>query len=80
MNKKEISAEYIGENLILLNHATGKFYQLNSTATLIWEKASKNIKSDEIIKFLKNEYDINEEELEVIVSETMDDLQKKLLI
>ena len=41
MNKKEISAEYIGENLILLNHATGKFYQLNSTATLIWKRLQK---------------------------------------
>ena len=49
----------LGDKTIILNINSGKYYELNSTSSLLWLMIEKGVSEDEIIKKITSTYKIN---------------------
>lgn len=58
---KNISSEKLGDTLIVLNHDTGKYIEINEVGSIILNNIEKN-SIDEISKKISIDFKISEEE------------------
>jgi len=62
--KKNLIHERLGDKIILLYPDSGKFYELNDSATFIFEKIINGKGKMDIIKSLTDEFECDETEAE----------------
>ena len=58
INSSTVSTS-LGEKTIILNIDSGKYYELNSTSSLLWSMIEKGISEDDIVKKITSTYEIN---------------------
>ena len=74
------AAELKGE-LLLLNNAASKFYVMNSTASLIWERLATPTSEDELASALCSKFsDASPQQAREDVSETVKNMREYGLI
>ena len=62
--KKNLIHERLGDKIILLYPDSGKFYELNDSATFIFEKIINGKGKRDIVKSLTDEFECDETEAE----------------
>jgi hypothetical protein len=58
-NKNAIS-ENLSEKTFILNNETGIYIELNETASDLWNSFENKSNSDELMNYLKKEYEVDE--------------------
>jgi DNA-directed RNA polymerase delta subunit len=61
-NETQFIHSSLGEELMMLNTETGDYFNLNVSATKIWEMAEEPIRISEIVTELQDIYTVSEEE------------------
>lgn len=80
-NSELISWRAIDGQVIFLHKKERSFYELNNTASFIWEKASGKVPIRKIISSLSSNYDIEIKTAEKDILEWVEGLlEKKILI
>lgn len=79
-NDDLVSWRIIDEQVIFLHKKDRTFYELNKTASFIWEKAADKIPVETIIGFLSSNYDIDRKTAEKDTLEWVEDLLGKEIL
>ena len=58
INSSTVSTS-LGDKTIILNIDSGKYYELNSTSSLLWTMIEKGESEGEIIKKITSTYEVN---------------------
>lgn len=77
---KDIEAKAIGDEILILKPEAGVFFNLNETATKIWENADGKTTIKDIAKKITEQFDVNEETALKDVVDMVKDMERKKLI
>lgn len=75
-----IICQRIDDELVLLDREHEQIHQLNSVASLIWEKLASGTALDDIVQLLTARYAVDETTARNDIEQLISDLQKKELI
>jgi len=56
---RNIVARAIGESTVLVNLRTNRIYELNATASRIWELVGSGETRSEVVRLLRSDYDVS---------------------
>jgi hypothetical protein len=76
----EIIQSKIGDEVVMLDMASGFYFGLNSVASAIWHKLEKGISFDELIGQLMEEFQVERALCEQDTKELIDQLLEKNII
>lgn len=77
---EDLEWKSIGEETLILNPKTGNFYQLNQTATFIWNLLDKKRKKTHLLQKMTTEFDVKPEDAEKDLDKILSYLHNKKLI
>ncbi len=80
INKDSITYRIIDGEAVILNLDNGYYYSLNKIGTWIWEAINKQNNLNEILNFLKEEYQVPERQLKSDILVLIKDLEKEELV
>jgi hypothetical protein len=60
-NNKTISGR-LHDEMVMMNIDQGKYFSLNNSATVIWEKLENPLSLEELCEILMEEYDVGKEQ------------------
>ena len=80
VNTPQVIAETVGEETIIVNLATGHYFNLQGTAVDVWEAVARQEPVPTIVLELQARYDAGDGEIEDAVARLLDDLQGADLI
>jgi hypothetical protein len=75
VNAHQVIAETIGEETIIVNLATGHYFNLLGTGVEIWEGLARQESVPVIVEQLEARYEAQDGEIRASVSRLIDDLQ-----
>lgn len=78
--RQGIICQKIDDELVLLDRHREQIHQLNSVASLIWEKLASGTEMDDIIQLLTTRYAVDETTARNDIEQLISDLQQKELI
>jgi len=76
----EIIQSKIGDEVVMLDMASGFYFGLNSVASVIWQKLEKGISFDALIGQLMEEFQVERALCEQDTKELIDQLLEKKII
>lgn len=77
---KNISCEKIDDVMIVLNHDTGKYLELNRSAVFIWS-IIENKNRDQIVQLFSNNFKVSNNEAAMLTDEFLDNcVQHRLIV
>ncbi len=80
INKDDVTSRAIGDEEVVLNLENGFYYSLNEVGRGVWQLMNDGKTLGEIVKTLKETYQIPEARLEKDIDEIVQDLEKEGLI
>ncbi len=80
VNAPQVMAETIGGETIIVNLATGHYFNLQGSGVEIWEGIAQGESLPTIVERLRARYDAPDGEIEASVSQLVDDLRNEELI
>lgn len=66
--------------VVMMSVENGEYYGLNEIGSAIWDKIEKEIKVDELVKLLMEEYDVERSECEADTLEFLNEMLVKKLV
>ncbi|MBC8494620.1 PqqD family protein [archaeon] len=78
--RKDIESEKIDDETIILLLETGKFYNLNSSGSIVWNLINGKRNIEEIIVSMSKKFSVGKKALEKDVIEMLNKLEKNKLI
>lgn len=75
-----VVTEFEGGESVLVDLNTKRYYQLNETATVIWQGLAGGSSREEIVRSLTSVYDVTPEDAEKSVEKVIDHLQAHRLV
>lgn len=76
----DVISERFGEEVVLLNLKTNRFFALNKTGARLWELLASGEQLDEIEKKLHREFDVDEAELTANVQRMLKAMERERLV
>ena len=76
---ERIEEQKVGENTILFDTDSFKFYELNETMGFIWNLLEKDVTKKEIMEKLTKEFDVDAEKAERDIDKALESLKEKKL-
>jgi hypothetical protein len=73
-------AKRLGETIVLLNLQNDCFFELNTTASRLWELMTSGLDRQEVIEQLLKEFRVDRADLVVEYDEMLDSMHKKGLV
>jgi len=80
INKDKLSYRIIDDEAVVLDLDNGHYFSLNKVGTKIWEAINKQKSLKEILKLLKEEYQLPEKRLKSDLLTLVKDLERAKLI
>ena len=80
VKRKKVVYKSIGKKTFILNEKNDKFFEPNSTASLIWKNISKPIKTSVLVKILTSKFDVKNQQAEKDLFDILKLLEKKKLV
>jgi hypothetical protein len=80
VNSPQVIAETLGDETIIVNLATGHYFNLQQTAVEVWEGLSRQESVPTIVRNLQARYDAADGEIENAVAQLVSDFQAADLI
>jgi hypothetical protein len=80
VNSPQVIAETLGDETIIVNLATGHYFNLQQTAVQVWEGLSRQESVPTIVRDLQARYDAADGEIESAVAQLVSDFQAADLI
>ena len=75
-----VVTEFEGGESVLVDLETKRYYQLNETATLIWQKLAAGSSRVEIVESLTSVYDVTAEDAEKSIDQVVEHLRTHRLL
>ncbi len=71
----------MGDEVVILNHADGVYYNLEEVGAFVWEKLqSQSLSFDEIVETVCDNYEVEATVCQQDVKKLLDDLMKERLV
>ena len=75
-----VATEFDGQDAVVLNLATKKYYTLNETATAIWSGIEAKQQVTSLVELLMSKFDVTSERARAGVVATLSNLQAQQLV
>ncbi len=75
-----VATDFEGENAVVLNLATKKYYTLNESATAIWSGIERRLDLAGLVGLLLEEFEVSEDRARESVTYTLARLQAQQLV
>lgn len=75
-----VATDFEGQNAVVLNLATKKYYTLNETAAAIWAGIERKLDVSGLVGLLLDDFEVSEERARASVIDTLTRLQAQQLV
>jgi hypothetical protein len=79
-NEQVVFTDFDGNEGILVDLNTKKYYQLNETAMLVWKSLEKRLTFEEIVAAMMSAYDVSPEQAAESVERLLTNLRQYRLV
>jgi hypothetical protein len=73
-------AKRLGETVVLLNLQNDCFFELNSTASRLWELTTSGLDRQEVMEQMLSEFDVDQANFVIEYNELLESMQKRGLV
>jgi hypothetical protein len=73
-------ARQVGEDMVILNPASGRYFGLNDVGALIWDGLAEDTSVENLVDAIVDVYDVDREQATVDVHDLLEQLAERSLL